>query len=246
MLPKPLGIQDNAQLPDQPNRKRKEQQGAGIETSDKNHGRKHHQMVPIKNPAGGTAAVFQNQTEGAPDQNANQITYIKGYADQKKHGVAEDAVIIKDPDHRQQDEPQEHHQVRRPGGGDDILPQGMMVDLFPDRAEPLAKQLLGAERHLLLDRHKLGDHVAYPHGPQQMENRKPAEEVPFFQKPKLRGMKDKEKRAQNENHAARDQPYDVCFSDGGHAALGLLSQLNFTAVPKASISDAPCMTEEVA
>ena len=47
-------------------------------------------MIPVKDPASGTAAVLHDQPEGAPDQHADQITYIKEYRDHKKRLFVDD------------------------------------------------------------------------------------------------------------------------------------------------------------
>ena len=46
----------------------------------KNQRCKHHEMVPVKDPTGCTAAIlYKPYTKWTPHKNTNQITYIKTY-----------------------------------------------------------------------------------------------------------------------------------------------------------------------
>ncbi|MBO7184740.1 MAG: hypothetical protein J6V34_02955, partial [Oscillospiraceae bacterium] len=62
--PKTFRMQDDAQFPRQPYNQRQCNQAVRIKPENKHHRRKHHDMVPVKNPARGTTAVFQKKKFG--------------------------------------------------------------------------------------------------------------------------------------------------------------------------------------
>ena len=72
-----------------PYRKNNNRSGAkapGEKSGNKNNGRKHHHVVPVKNPAGGAAAVFHKpNAERAPEKNADKVANIKSDGKNKKH-----------------------------------------------------------------------------------------------------------------------------------------------------------------
>ena len=63
-------------------------------------------MIPIEDPAGGAASVFQDQTEGTPDQDADQIADVEKYGDHEQVGLVQYAGIVQRPDGRNQQAPE--------------------------------------------------------------------------------------------------------------------------------------------
>ena len=64
-------------------------------SGNKNKGREHHHMVPVKNPAGCAAAVFHKPySERAPEKNADKVTDIKSNGEKKKHVSSDDSGKI--------------------------------------------------------------------------------------------------------------------------------------------------------
>ena len=78
-LPKPFRIHHNAKLPHKPCGNGHNNQAHGKKATHKNQGREHHQMIPVKDPAGRTAPCLHHQSERTPNQNADQIADIKRY-----------------------------------------------------------------------------------------------------------------------------------------------------------------------
>ena len=86
-LPETFGVEVKAKLPDQQYNERANKKGKSKEAGNKHKGRKHHEVIPVENTAGGAAAVFhKDDAEGAPEQYADQVTKIKHGRDQKKNG----------------------------------------------------------------------------------------------------------------------------------------------------------------
>ena len=68
----------------------------GEKSGNKNNGRKHHHVVPVKNPAGGAAAVFHKpNAERTPEKNADKVANIKSDGKNKKHVSADYSGKIK-------------------------------------------------------------------------------------------------------------------------------------------------------
>ena len=75
-------------------------------SGNKNKGREHHHMVPVKNPAGCAAAVFHEpDTERTPEQNADKVANIKSNRENKKHISADYSGVIKCGNHSGQSKP---------------------------------------------------------------------------------------------------------------------------------------------
>ena len=77
MFPETLWVEENAHFPNKPNDKREEKETPCIDAGDKEERCEHHQMVPVKDSAGGAATGLHKKSEGAPDQNANQVADIE-------------------------------------------------------------------------------------------------------------------------------------------------------------------------
>lgn len=177
LLPEPLRVHHHAKFPHQPGGEGQRHQAEGIEAPGKNQGRKHHQVVPVEDAAGGAAAVFHDKPEGAPDQHTDQITDIEHHRDHKKAGPVQPAGKIQAADGGDKQAPEQEHLVGRLGGGNDILAQGLIVDFFPDGPEAVGKKFLGAQGHLVPDGHDLQKHIGYPNRPQQVQGGGEAEKV---------------------------------------------------------------------
>ena len=85
VLPKALGIDQYTHLPNQPNEKGEEDKRPGEEAVYRNNGQKHHQMIPVEDPAGGAALVAHDEAEGTPDQYADKIADIENYGKNEKN-----------------------------------------------------------------------------------------------------------------------------------------------------------------
>ena len=83
-LPEPFRIHHHTQLPNDPDDHRHGEQRQGVKTHHEHHGGKHHQVIPVKDPAGGAAFVAHHQSEGTPDQYADQIAHIEEGAGEKQ------------------------------------------------------------------------------------------------------------------------------------------------------------------
>ena len=83
LLPKAFGIQQDAQFPQAPPHDGQCQQGQSIDAADEQHRGEHHQVIPVKNAAGGATASAHHQAEGTPNQHANQIADIECHADEE-------------------------------------------------------------------------------------------------------------------------------------------------------------------
>ena len=84
-FPETFRIHHHTQLPDHPGRKCHQQQRPGVESRYECQRNKHHQVIPVEDPASRTAAVAHDKSERAPDQHADQITYIEKYGDQENN-----------------------------------------------------------------------------------------------------------------------------------------------------------------
>lgn len=100
MVSEPFGVHHHAQLPHQPGHGGHGDQGAGIKSTHEDQGGEHHQVIPVEDPAGGAAAVFQDQAEGTPDQDADQIAHIEEHGDHEQVGLVQHAGVVQHPDGR--------------------------------------------------------------------------------------------------------------------------------------------------
>ena len=170
-------------------------------------------MIPIENSAGGAAAGFHDQPEGAPDQNADQVTHIEKDRNDKKQALMEKPYVIECADQSDEQTPEKENLIRRFGGGDHITFQSGAIDLFQNGFEASGKQFLGAEREFVFDRNDLLEHIKKPDKPKQMKDRKPLEELHAIQDIKNIGLGEAEEDADEENDAPGYQPEHVSFSD---------------------------------
>ena len=177
VIPKALGIHHYAKLPHQPCDHRHDQQGAGKKTICKDQRGKHHQVIPVKDPTGGTAAVFHDQPEGAPDQHANQVADVKQHRDHKQRYLVDYAPIIQQPDPRDQKAPKDKNLISGLSGGHDIASQGFMVDLVPYGPKMVGKELLRAYWDFIFNGDDLKEHIYDPYRPQKMQRRKSFKKV---------------------------------------------------------------------
>ena len=206
----------NAQLPDQPCQNCQNHQGNRIETADEDQGREHHQVIPVEDPAGGAAAVFHHQTEGAPDQHADQVAYIEKYGDQKKSGLSKNPGEIKNADGSNQGPPDDENFISGLCCVDDIAVKGFVIDFILHGPEAAGPELLGAQRHLIPDGDDLLDHIHNPQQPKNMEKRKTGEKVQAVQNPEGFGGSVSSCAAKQKNKDTADQPDKVSLSCFGH------------------------------
>ena len=173
-------------------------------------------MVPVKDPAGGAASVFHDEPEGAPDQHADQIADIESGADHKQCGLADNAGKVKDADHCQQRDPQQHHLVGSLGGGGDMGLQSGGVDLLSDGAKAMRKEFHGAQGQFVSDGDDLQDHIQNPDRPEQMKRGEGAEEIQTIQNGKTLRPKEAQRTADQKDKTPADQPKKVSFAGFGH------------------------------
>ena len=183
-------------------------------------------MIPVEDPAGGAAAGAHQQPEGTPDQHADQIAHIEQHRDQEQLRAFQDAAVVKPADDRQTGAPDEEDLVGGLGGGDDIRPEGLVVDPVAVEAEAAGEELHGAKRELVFDGHDLQEGVRRPHQPEQVEQAELFEEVPALQNVKFLPPQAVQHKAQHQHDAPAHQPEDIPFSHFGHLCP-LFSQIRW-------------------
>ena len=78
----------------------------GEKSRNKNNGRKHHHVVPVKNAAGRAAAVFHKPNpERAPEKNADKVADIKNNGKQKQNFAVDEPGKINDSDSNGEQKP---------------------------------------------------------------------------------------------------------------------------------------------
>ena len=93
-FPKALGIEQNRNLPHKPHKQRQPKQAQSIESAHEDQGAEHHQMVPIENTAGGTAAGFKNQPKRTPYKHTDQIAHVESDRDKQQYIFVDDIEEI--------------------------------------------------------------------------------------------------------------------------------------------------------
>jgi len=165
MIPKAFGMEKNTNLPHKPCDDRKHNKRNGKKTTYVNHRGEHHQMIPIKDTAGGTAAGSHHEPEWTPNQYTDQITDIEKNRNHKQTDFSDPSLIVHETDCDDQGTPKQKNVIGGLGGGYHIFFQGFVIDLIPDGAEAVAKQFLGTESDLAFDRNDLLDHINDPEKP---------------------------------------------------------------------------------
>ena len=98
-LIKSFGMKCKGNFPYRKNNNRSGAKAPGEKSGNKNNGRKHHHVVPVKNPAGGAAAVFHKpNAERAPEKNADKVADVKSDGKNKKHVSSDNSAEIKRAD----------------------------------------------------------------------------------------------------------------------------------------------------
>ena len=162
-------------------------------------------MVPVEDAAGGAAAVAHHQTEGAPHQHADQIADIEADGAHEQAQLADDAAEVQAADGQDQGGPDQEDLVGRLGGGDDVIPQGLVIDFFQNGLEAVGEELHGAQGQLVADGQDLMDHIHHPKEPQQVVHRPAPEEVQPLQDGEGVRPEDAGQGAQDEYDAAADE-----------------------------------------
>lgn len=176
-------------------------------------------MIPIKNAASGTAPVSHNQTEGTPNQDTYQITYIESNGNQEQPDFAYYSGKIQNADYGNQDAPKDKHFVGSFRGGYNIVAKGLVIDFLLNRLKPIGEQLLRSQRHFIFNGENLQDHVHNPYAPQKMEKRNTGKEVHSIEYFKTLGRNKTQKNAEKEDKNTADQTQYVPFSCGRHRIL---------------------------
>ena len=96
LLPEALGIEEDAQLPEHPYRECEEHEDGGVEAADEHNGSEHHKVIPIIDTAGGAAASVDYQTEGTPDEHADEVADVEKHRHHKEEGVIYDVGVVED------------------------------------------------------------------------------------------------------------------------------------------------------
>ena len=211
-FPETFGIDQHAQLPNQPGKNRHDHQRYGIKSSHKNQRGEHHQVIPVENAAGGAAFVLHDQPEGTPDQNADQVTDIEADGDHKEPQFADHVRIIQYADQGDQGDPEQHDLVCGFCGGYDVVFQGLGIDLFADGTETVGKKFLRTQGHFVFYGNDLLNHIRDPDDPQKMQGGESREKVSAFQNIKYLRRDKAHQQAQDENCGPTDQADKVSLS----------------------------------
>ena len=78
-------------------------------------------MIPVENAAGGAAAGLHHQTEGTPDQHADEITDIEENRDQEKTDPAIETASVPNANGSSKEDPENRNLIGSFGGADDVL-----------------------------------------------------------------------------------------------------------------------------
>lgn len=214
VVPEALRVHHDAQLPDQPGRYCHDDQRDGVEAAHEDKRREHHEMVPVEDAAGGAAAVLHDEPEGAPDEHADEVADVEQHRDHEERRPVYDAEAVQQPYRRDEQAPEDEHLVRGAGGGRYIVPQRLVIYLLADRSEAVCKELLRAERHLVLYGHYLQKHVCGPNHPEQVQRREAAEKIVPLQHVEGLRAEDPKADAGDENQTAPYQSCDISLSCG--------------------------------
>lgn len=76
-VPESLRVHYDAQLPNKPGQDSHSHKGDRVGTAHKDQRREHHQMIPVEDPAGGTAAGLHQQPERAPNISTQKRIFCK-------------------------------------------------------------------------------------------------------------------------------------------------------------------------
>lgn len=134
-------------------------------------------MVPVEDPASGTATVLHDQPERTPDQDTDQITDIEHYRDHEQRNFADLVEVIQYSNPCNQQAPKDKYFIGGLCCGYYVTPQCLIVDFFPYRFETAGKKLLGSQRDFVFDRDDLEKHVRHPNDPQKVKRGKRFEKV---------------------------------------------------------------------
>ena len=211
-------MESKGNFPDCKNNKSTGAKAPGEKSRNKNNGRKHHHMVPVENAAGGAAAVVHDQPEGTPDENTDQITYIKNHSDQKKNFPVIQPGKIAHAYQCDQHNPHQHHLESRLGGIGDIVFHCFQVHLFHNGPEVFPEKLQRADGQVFMKGPQLGGHIHQPHAPQKMQQGEPIKKHPPFQHMKLPRQNKIQHNSCHQNQHPANKPQGVPSSDGRHFA----------------------------
>ena len=142
VLPKTFGVDQDTQLPNAPCEEGQDKEGCGVKSTDKSERGEHHEMVPVKNAAGGAAAGLHQKPERAPDEYADEVADVEGHGAEEERDFTDTACEVQNSEHTDERTPQKHDLISALGGICGVAPQCFGVDLFPDGAEAVFKQLL--------------------------------------------------------------------------------------------------------
>lgn len=168
-------------------------------------------MIPVKDPTGGTAAVFHDQPEWAPDQHADQVANIKQHRDHKQRYLVDYAPIIQQADPHDQKAPKDKNLISGLSGGHDIASQGFMVDLVPYGPKMVGKELLRAYWDFIFNGDDLKE-LSLNQGPQKMQGRKDFEKIHSVEHKETIRLIQPHENARDKNYAAADQARKISFS----------------------------------
>ena len=89
-------MESKGNFPGRKNNYRNAAKAPGEKSRNKKQGRKHHNMVPVENPAGCAAAVFHKPNpEGTPEKNADKVADVERNGKKQKHIFSDNAGEIK-------------------------------------------------------------------------------------------------------------------------------------------------------
>ena len=125
-------------------------------------------MIPVEYPASGAAPGLHHEPEGAPNKYADEITYIEENRDHKKPSFVDKTSIVQGSNRCDQQAPKYKYFIHCFGGPGNVAFECFIIELFPNGAKTIGKQLLRTQGDFVLNGNDLQNHIHDPNKPQQM------------------------------------------------------------------------------
>ena len=188
----------------------------GKESRNKNKGREHHHVVPVKNAAGGAAAVLHKpNTEGAPEKNTDKVTNIKSNGENKQKVASDYSGKIKCANHGNKCKPCKTDFDGIQIAFFDVIHKVLkLFDMFYFAGTKILKaELGGTDGEEFSAGEDLKKHIHKPNCPKEMENGKFLKEVHAAHNVKFFRCKEEKHHSCNKNKTAEKEFCFVYFSE---------------------------------